>query len=154
MRRGEIKVNSDSAHAMDLSDLAQAFRDAPDGTVPEGTYEATLEKMDLRESNSGNRMVEWTLRIDGPTSRGERVWKTNLLETEEGLKYVKMDLRKCGVDTDKLEITEVPQLLDRLVGTRLLVKVQHKDDFVNVRIKKRLDVPSGNGSASEEDVPF
>ena len=57
---------------LDLTDLDQAFDEAPDGTIPDSEYETTVETMDLRTSNAGNRMLEWKLRVDGPTCQGEQ----------------------------------------------------------------------------------
>ena len=84
---------SDAAHTVDEFDLGtldHAYQDAPDqdAPVPDGRYSVNVDRVELKRSqNSGAKMLEWELRILGPSQAGRKLWKYTLLETPEHMTY-------------------------------------------------------------------
>lgn len=128
---------------MDLSGYDDDFAAAPDPTdnggsdkIADGKYNVTVIKMICKRSKAGNPMLEWTLRIDGPTNVGRQLWRYNMLATQQNHTWLKGDLRTCGFTLAKL--SDLPDRCEELVGLRLRVTKKTKGDFENIYINELL----------------
>ncbi len=71
--------------------------------VPDGKYQVNVDQVELvRAKSSGKPMLKWTLRILAPRFRGRLLWRNNMIESRENLKWLKTDLHTCGLDLEKL----------------------------------------------------
>lgn len=127
----------DTNYDNDLSDLDEDYAAAPEpedpGKVADGKYEVTVMAAEVtRSKTSGNAMLKWTLRIDGPTNKGRLLWRYNMLITQQNLTWLKGDLAACGIRLAK--ISDLPGRCDELVGLRLQVTQKTKGEFTNVYI--------------------
>jgi hypothetical protein len=126
--------------AIDLSQFDETFASAPaeDEDVPDGKYQANVEKVEITKSQtSGNPMVKWTLRILGPEHEGRCLWRHNVLLTDENVAWLKKDLKKCGLEIAK--ISDLPANLERLLDVKLLVTKKTAGEYSNIYFNRRLE---------------
>lgn len=156
----------DDGPNVDLSDLDQAFTDAPVeekefDPVPDGKYQVNVEKVEITTAKtSGNRMLKWMLRILAPRFRGRVLWRNNVMATRENIKWLKGDLHTCGLDLEKL--SDLPANLERLLDVKLEVTKRTKGDNENVYFNKRIVLDDGAAAAGgsdahgsgKDDIPF
>lgn len=93
-------------------------------------------------------MLVWHLRITGPDCKGQKLFRRNMIASEQNVAWLKKDLVACGVELDSL--TQLPGALDRLVGLTLEVTKKTKGEYENVYINARV---SSDGN-SDTDLPF
>lgn len=143
---------------VDLADFDTPYTgaDAPtDGyeDVPDGQYQARIEKMELTKSKkSGDPMIKWTLRIVGPTSQNRLLWRYTVIKSDR-LGYIKKDLHTCGVKLAKF--SDLPQHFDKMLDTMLDITVQKRGEFQNIYLNRRIvtqDQPQS--PAYNDDIPF
>lgn len=94
----ELKDLLEESKTVELED---GFDDLPDGT-----YEAYIDSVEFKESQSGNLMFEWHFIIEGPTHAGRHHWKYQVLTSAENMKRLTTDLAKFGVDTTSMASIE------------------------------------------------
>jgi len=124
-------------------DYAQAeVEDKEYKPVPNGKYQASVARVELtRAKSSGNLMLAWELDILGPNCIGRKLWRNNLMVTQENIKWLKGDLITCGLELDKL--SELPSRLNELLDIHLEVTVKVQDKKNNsVYLNKRLIIDS------------
>ena len=129
-------TTQDTPDEFDLGPLDKAFQDAPDEDVPvpDGQYTVAVEKVQLKRSkSSGKKMLEWTLRIQGSKYSGRTLWKYSLLE-EEHLSRAKSDLKRCGLDLERL--SDLPAHLKDLLDVSVEVTVKANGDFQGVYFRR------------------
>jgi len=125
----------------DLAALDDAFEraDADDDafeSVPDGRYQAVVDRIELVRTQNGDPMLKWTLRILGPTHANRLLWRYNVLSSDENVKWLKKDLLRCGVQLTRL--SELPANLERLLDLRLDINKKTKGDFESVYIDRRV----------------
>ncbi len=125
-----------------FNDAFTALEVTPEGAVPDGTYQVTVEAAELTTSKNGNLMLVWRLRIMGPDHEDQVLWHRNMIATEDNMLWLKKDLVTCGVHLDSLG--ELPNALDGLVGLMLGVTKKTKGEYENTYINKRLEVSAGS----------
>lgn len=123
-------------------------------SVPDGKYQVNVERAELSESKAGNLMLKWTLRILGPKHRGRLLWRNNMLQSKENLRWLKHDLYLSGLKLEKL--SDLPKHLDKLLDVKLEVTKKTKGDFENVFFNKLLVLASDAEAQSDssDDIPF
>ena len=105
--------------------------------VPDGKYQVNVERIELTKSQtSGNPMLKWTLRIIGPKSRGRLLWRNNVILSRENVKWLKCDLRTCGLTLEKL--SDLPANLNRLINVKLEVTKRTRGENENVYLNRRI----------------
>jgi hypothetical protein len=123
---------------LDLARLDDAFgraRVAARERLPDGTYEAQVERVELgRAPRSGDPMLTWTL-VLAPPAHGRRLWR-NLVLAPTNLAWLKRDLEICGLRLDKL--SDLPRHLDALRGVRLKIAKRARGAYDNVYFLRRL----------------
>ena len=132
----------------DLAGLDDAYVDAPDedgfDAIPDGQYEAVIDRVELKRSKaSGRKMLEWEMRITGPTHEGRKVWRYTLLETPENVAWAKKDFRRVGLQLDKL--SDLPSRLDELLDVRVSIRKKTRGEFEDIYFQKRLGGEGDNG---------
>lgn len=126
--------------------------------VPDGKYEALVDKVELVSTKDGKPRFVWHLKITAPTQEGRFVFRSNLFATPDNLKWLKTDLHTAGLDLDKLSDlpTRMGELLDTVVA--ITVKTAPDGQNQNVYINKRLGKTEGMASAGpvqgDKALPF
>ncbi|GJM43882.1 MAG: hypothetical protein DHS20C21_07240 [Gemmatimonadota bacterium] len=117
-------------------------------SIPDGTYPAIVEQVELKRSKTSNRkMLEWELRITSGECEGRKLWKYTLLETPENLVWAKKDFNRVGLQLAKL--SDLPSRLGELLDVRVEITKKTKGDYDGVYFRGRLE-----GSVSSGDRPF
>jgi len=100
-----------------------------DTPVPDGVYQAHVNRVEWRVSKAGNPYLFWVLTIDDGAHAGRSLLKRNMLQTEKNVQFLKQDLAVCRVQMPEA----ISQLdLNFLLDKRLRVKKQTNGDFENV----------------------
>ena len=125
--------------------------------VPDGKYQVNVDQVELvRSKSSGKPMLKWTLRILAPRFRGRLLWRNNMIESRENLKWLKTDLHTCGLDLEKL--SDLYKHLGQLTGVKLEVNKRTNGDYENVYFNRRLVIEdeqeARETAAQDELAPF
>lgn len=134
-----MEPNQFPNEAIDLSQFDEAFASASadDEGVPDSKYKINIEKVELaRSQTSGRPMVKWGLRVLDGEHAGRLLWRNNVLITEENAAWLKKDLKKCGLEIEKL--SDLPNHLERLLDVRMLVSVKTNGEYTNIYFNRRL----------------
>jgi Protein of unknown function (DUF669) len=144
MRNQRAPGDDDDAVEVDLASLDQDFAAAPAPTpTTDGRYRVRVERVVITTTRTSRRpVVKWMLRIVAPACQGRLLWKNSVLGTPDNLRWLKHDLRMCGLDLDKL--SDLPSHLAQLLGIELDVTKRTDGDWENIHFNRRVD---GNGSA-------
>jgi hypothetical protein len=97
-------------------------------------------------------MLEWHLKILGPTCQGEDLRRWNHFATQENLGFLKKDLAICGIQVGNLATLEsqlIP-LIDKVVEITAKTNGQYQNVYLNALIVRAPDAPP----ADDPDVPF
>lgn len=127
---------------IDLSQFDEAYEkatveDRSFDEIPDGKYQVNVEKVELRTSKKGNAMLSWELKVLIGEHAGRRLFRNNVLATEENAKFLKQDLHTCGLQLDKL--SDLNARLHELLDLKLDVQKKTKPDGnVNVWLNRRI----------------
>ena len=127
-------------------------------SVPDGTYQVNVKKVELTRSKSSETpMLKWTLEIFAPKSKGRLLFRNNMIETPENIKWVKTDLHTCGLDLKKL--SDLPANLEKLLDVKLEVTKRTRGEYENVFFNRRIVMEGagrtpGRTNRQSEDIPF
>lgn len=81
--------------------------------IPDGFYDASIEEVQIGQTaNTGNPMIVWKLRIQGPECRGKAITKVRVI-TDKTLAYLKQDLERLEVRLERL--SELPHRIDEMI---------------------------------------
>lgn len=150
--------------APDLSQYDADYEEAPDkehkfDDIPDGKYDVIVDRVTITTvKGTGQPLVKWCLKIEGPNFAGRLLWHNNQVATRDNLAWLKADLRCAGLRLGRL--SELEQHLDELTGVRLAVTVKTKGEYQNSFFNKRLDGPpvadAGAGAADSagDHIPF
>lgn len=110
--------------------------------VPPGHYQAYVDRAYLDRAKTTRRlMLKWELVIAAGDYKGRRLFRNNMVETPDNLRWLKADLQTAGVTLRKL--SDLPLQLEPLIGVLLDVTVSVKgagdQAFTNVYLNKRID---------------
>jgi len=145
----------------DLAQFDDVFMSAEEGdefeTVPDGKYQVAVDRVELtRTKNEGKPILKWELRILPDDIQVRKLFRNNVISTDENIRWLKKDLYKCGVKLNK--ISELPANLDKLLDVQLEVTKRTRGENENVYINKRIELLPGNTdtnpSVDESDIPF
>lgn len=135
-------TTSDPLAELDLSPLDEEFASVPlrepgFKSIPDGKYEVRVEKVKLtRTKTSARPMLTWTLRLLSSDFRGRCLWRRQVIQSGESLRWIKTDLHLCGLDLERL--SDLPEGLHRLVGVRLVVTKRTRTGRTNVYFNRAL----------------
>ncbi|MCE5314039.1 MAG: DUF669 domain-containing protein [Armatimonadota bacterium] len=121
----------------DLSHLRDAYNNAiveerEYEDVGNGKYQVRVAKAEIvHAKTTDNTMLKWTLQIIGPKHAGRYLWRNNVL-AEDSIKWLKSDLRTCGVVLG--DINELRSRLKDLIGLCLEINKQNDCVYINKRI--------------------
>lgn len=124
--------------------------------LPDGKYQAKIEKVELVRTQNGAPMLKWHLRVLGPQHRGRMMFRNNVMASSENIKFLKADLLACGLELGKL--SDLPGRLGELLDVALEVTKKTRGEYANVYLNKRivLDNPDADyqSAAKEALKPF
>jgi hypothetical protein len=152
-----MNMKPNNSGCADLSQLDDNFRSAElDDSrgefeaVPDGNYQVSIEKAELKTSSAGNPMLSLALRIVGPRCANRLLWR-NIVFTAKSIKYAKRDLYTCGLALANL--SDLRGRLADLLDVRLEVTKRTKGDNANIYFNRRIE---GNRRRDVGDalVPF
>jgi hypothetical protein len=128
----------------DLSQFDDDYAAAPvereNEPVPDGKYQVIVHKVELaRSKQSDQPMLKWQLKVIAPNYVGRLVFRNNMLASAENIRWLKQDLFTCGLELAKL--SELPANLTKLLDVGLEITVKTKDEFSNVYLNRRINVP-------------
>jgi hypothetical protein len=123
--------------------------------VPDGPYVCVVDKVEFRESKSGNPYLNWVLIINGGSHDGRWLFKRNMLANAQNMSFLKRDIAACGCSVpDKLSDLDLKSLLDRKVK----ITKKTKGDFENIYIDKLVSEVSGapipGKEFDDDDIKF
>lgn len=125
--------------------------------VPEGDYVVVIQNVSLGDSKGGNYQATWTMKVEsGPLPAGKTIRKfSKLYETDkqtlaEAFGWFKADLARF-LPNMPADLDELAEALKTLEGTRVMLSVQKKGEFVNKWFQKVLapDAPRPKGTTSK-----
>lgn len=152
-----------------LANMDAAFDDAPmaGASVPDGDYEARIDRFDFVEVNGSMKLTTEVLITAGDYEglAPPKVWHD--LEDQSKLQYLKGFLSTLGVEGLKLSElrSKLNDLLDTPVAIRVKTTTKGGNTYTNTYINERLGDPGPrlpadqeglgqNGQQAEEDIPF
>lgn len=131
-------------------DFSDAFEEAekegfgPSADLPEGTFECTIKAANAGTSKKGDQRIgylfvanEGQLDDDGDDVSGDSVWH-NTYFTAKGRKYAAADAKAMGLTPEMLN-ADADEAVETVVGQVWRIETVQNGDFLNVRLKKRLD---------------
>jgi hypothetical protein len=153
-------INQD--YIADLAQLDDVYKDVEPAEkkelddVPPGRYQAFIDRAYLdRAKTSGRLMLKWELVIAIGDYKGRRLFRNNMVETADNMRWLKTDLQTAGVTIEKL--SDLPINLDSLINVMLdvTVSIKGKGDqaSTNVYINKRVDRSEETNSAANAPKP-
>lgn len=148
----DSEFDAPAGAGIDLASFDEDFAEAeaPDfDEVPDGKYQATINKAQLTTSRNGNPMIKWDLIVISGKYEGRHIFK-NAVITRASMPFIKGDLTKVGLQLGK--ISELPNHLPDLLDKKVEVTVRTKGEFTNVYFNRLLLVPSGQ--SDPVDIPW
>lgn len=150
-------------YADKLSEMDDVWKDTEPAAggdfdnLPDGDYQVLVDRAEIRESQKGNLMLEWTMKVTGPTHERRLVWRRNMLMSDKNIAFLKRDLATCGVALEKL--SDLPAQLDELLDLRLAIALKTKGEFQEVYINELIGSqpkkpPAGDAAPEDPDIPF
>lgn len=121
------------------------------GSIPDGRHYAKVMEAYLKRSAAGNPMLKWVLEIVGGDHAGTKVYRQNMMQTQENMKWLKIDLKTAGIELKKA--SELEANLDKLIGIYLEIKKATKGEFENIYLVRRIP-PDKVPGMTAGDVPF
>ena len=110
--------------------------------IPNGRYQAYVDKVALTRSKANNPMLKWELVIIAGPFKRRRLFRQNLLVTPENLRWLKADLQTAGLTLTRL--SELKEHLNELLNVVLDINVRTKgsgdEQRTDVYLNKRLDI--------------
>lgn len=99
--------------------VPQPAQSQPYDDIPDGAYEADIEDVHVtRTATTGNPMVLWKLRIQGPQCQGRAVTKVRVI-TSKTLGFLKRDLERLEMHLERL--SELPVRAGEMVDRRVRI---------------------------------
>lgn len=129
--------------------------------IPDGIYETRIEDVTLgRTTNTGNPMIIWKLRIQGPNCQGRTLSKVRVI-TPKTVPFVKEDLDRLDLQLDRLSELNgrMHEMLDRTV--RIFKKTNSERRWSDVYFLRARKDPHSEASTEDawrtgttDDLPF
>lgn len=124
--------------------------------LPDGTYQVRIEEVCFRNArSSGALMFEFTFAVAAGEHQGRKVWHRRMLNTDDGVKYLKQDLHRLGMRAARLSEVQgrLAELLDLMAEIRLKTTTKDGRDYQNVYVNKLIEFELAP-SAADDDIPF
>ena len=135
--------NYDQNETIDLASLPDVFDSRELGELNDfdalidGKYQCQISAVRLTHSMSNNNpMLVWELTVLGPRCAGRRIWRNNMMMTPANIRWLKLDLWRCGLKL--VRIAELPHRLDELLNVRLEIRLKTRKGIQNVLFSKLL----------------
>lgn len=140
----------------DLSAFDEEYEEAEAPSyeeVPDGKYQARVDRVELGQSQNGDPMLKWNLLVLSGQHAGRRIFKNSVI-THKSLPFVKGDLQTLGLRLSRF--SELPDHLGALLDRALEVSKRTKGEYTNVYFNRRLELAPGADEAAglDEPAPF
>jgi hypothetical protein len=132
----------------DLNALLEAAKELPElpsegeyQKLPDGEYQAIIDKVEFKESKSGKLMFVWEFIITEGQYVKYHEWKYSMLTSPENMQRLITDLKKFGVNTESME--KIENDFDLLINVPVTLKIESKvskqnpdaEPFRNISVK-------------------
>ena len=146
-------MRSSTGAAIDLSQFDSEYRrqtvraESTPESIPDGPYDVRVESVELTKSKtSGQPMLKWMLRIQGPVHQGRVLWKNRVI-SQASLKWVNAELSICGLEAEPF--SDLPKLLPALLGIELQVVKRTNNGFEDIYFNRRV-----KDQVDDDGLPF
>jgi hypothetical protein len=129
--------------------------------IPDGFYDASIEEVQIGQTaNTGNPMIVWKLRIQGPECRGKAITKVRVI-TDKTVAFLKQDLERLEVHLERL--SDLPDRVDEMIErpVRILKRTNPQRRWTDVFFVSGRKGPASEGRQSgqwatgtDDDLPF
>jgi len=129
--------------------------------IPDGIYDAQIEDVTLnRTSTTGNPMIVWKLRIQGPQCQGRALSKVRVI-TSKTVSFLKEDLDRLDIQMERL--SEIYGRLDEMIDrpVRVFKKTNLERRWSDVYFLRARKGPQSESATEEawrtgttDDLPF
>ena len=153
---------SDHLKALDAEWQNTEAAESTGSTLPDGRYQAIIEKAQLLESkNEGRPYLGLYLTVNGGPQAGGHAFVNHFFEKDR-LPYLKKDLKTLGFELDSLASLEkeLPNMLGLVVDITVKTNVSQKDgkSYTNTYINRLAGATSSGqkvaAGAENSRVPF
>jgi len=112
-------------------------------SIPDGSYQCEVERIMLTRTQQDEPMLKWQFNVIGPTHDGAKLFKNHLFRSTS-LPFLKTDMHTLGFPIQKA--SEIPGLLESLVGLHLNIRKVTKGDNENIYINSRIAEAESTGT--------
>ena len=125
--------------------------------IPDGTYQASIKNASVKYSKAkpgkpAKLMLEWWLKILGPTHAGAEIPRWNHFDSAEKLGWLKKDLAICGLTLGRLAALEAA--LVELLDKRLEITLRTNGQYQNVYFNRLITSANPDEPPPAGDTPF
>ena len=146
---------------LDEQHTPSAVEDMTFAYVPDGTYQARLDKILIGRSKNDRLQCVHEFEILSGEHAHRTVKKFSQMSTAENLDYLTRDLRLYGAPVN-FKWSEVQELFPQFIDCFFEIEIITKGEFQNIYVQKKLDQnkilmvdkPAGATTIPEDDVPF
>ena len=146
------EMDAGTGAGIDLSAFDDDFDAAEEpefDELPDGKYQVRIEKAQVSKSSAGDPMIKWELLVIAGAREGRRIFKNSVI-TDRSLPFVKGDLKKVGLELNRL--SELPGRIGETLDKALEVTKKTKGEYTNVYFNRLLSIPGGESGAV--DTPW
>lgn len=129
--------------------------------VPDGIYETQVEDVTIgRTANTGNPMIVWKLRIQGPQCQGRTLSKVRVV-TQKTIPFIKEDLERLEVQLERFSDLNgrLAEMIDRPIRVFKKTNAERRWSevyFLRARKEPQSEAAVGDawGTGTLDDLPF
>lgn len=128
------------------------FEDAPDGK-----YQVFVYKVELKTAQSGNKYINWRLRIMNGKFAGKYIFAKHMLANKKNFDFLKKDMTTCGkgdIKISEMGFDPATSRLAELLDITLEVQKKTNGDFLNVYFQRKLEGVEIPANLKPEDNAF
>lgn len=120
------------------------------GPLPDGTYQATITKAELKTTQTGKPQIDTTLQVISGEYEDRTVHKYDLLMTQENVNWVQGMFEVLEVELPE-KVKDLPDVLEETVGKIVEISVRNAEGFCNVYINDLLEEVEDDEDVEEDE---
>ncbi len=146
------KPGGDGPSDQDMEGLWNAGSKEREKGEPIGQFQVTIKEATLgRSTSSGRVQIHYKLECMNGEGAGQTLHKYDGLGTPKQVSITQQQLKRIGVDVDKLSIQKLPAALLDLQGKVIAVTARKSGDFYNIFFNRLVTTDTG---AADPSKPF
>lgn len=109
------------------------------GDIPDGKYNAKIDSATVNKAKSSGRLqVSWVIKIAEGDLVNRTIFKHDGLDNPQSMGYFSQGINRLGEDVPE-SLTEIPAMIEGLVGTFCEITLKTKNDNQNCFFNKAVD---------------